>query len=50
MRSAQARRIVIAANPKSGASSGLGKAQGLKQELESRGWQVDLTTDLEQME
>lgn len=50
MRSAQARRIVIAANPKSGASSGLGKAQGLKQELESRGWQVDLTTDLDQME
>lgn len=50
MRSAQARRIVIAANPKSGASSGLGKAQGLKQELESRGWQVDLTTDLEQMQ
>lgn len=47
---AQARRIVIAANPKSGSSSGIGKAQGLKQELESRGWQVDLTTDLEQMQ
>lgn len=50
MSSTQARRIVIAANPKSGSSSGIGKAQGLKAELELRGWQVDLTTDLDQME
>ncbi|MFM8397283.1 MAG: diacylglycerol/lipid kinase family protein, partial [Pirellula sp.] len=41
---------MIAANPKSGSSSGIGKAQGLKAELELRGWQVDLTTDLDQME
>ena len=46
----QASRIVIAANPKSGASSGLSKAQELKKTLESHHWQVDLTTDLDQMQ
>ena len=46
----QARHIVIAANPKSGSSSGLAKAQKLKEILIADGWQVDLTTDLDQMQ
>lgn len=46
----QARSIVIAANPKSGSSSGLSKAQGLAEALESDGWEVELTTDLDRME
>ena len=47
---AQARRIVIAANPKSGASSGLARSQELYEALRSDGWQVDITTDLDQMQ
>ena len=46
----QARSIVIAANPKSGSSSGLVKAQGLAEALESDGWEVELTTDLDRMQ
>jgi len=46
----QAQHIVIAANPKSGSSSGLSKAQELKEALIADGWQVELTTDLDQMQ
>jgi diacylglycerol kinase family enzyme len=46
----QARSIVIAANPKSGSSSGLVKARGLAEALESDGWEVELTTDLDRMQ
>ena len=48
--STSAQWIVIAANPKSGASSGLTKAQGLKEAFVADGWRVELTTDLDQME
>lgn len=47
---AQAQHIIIAANPKSGASSGLTRANELKEALIQDGWQVELTTDLEQMQ
>lgn len=50
MNATQARHIVISANPKSGAKSGLEKAQRLKELLDNEGWQVDLTTDLDQMQ
>ena len=46
----QARRIVIAANPKSGSSSGISKAHELNSCLQADGWLVDLTTDLDRMQ
>lgn len=46
----QARHVVIAANPKSGARSGLAQAHELARALESHGWQVELTTDLDHMQ
>ena len=45
-----ARHIVISANPKSGAKSGLEKAHRLKDLLANEGWKVDLTTDLDHMQ
>ncbi|MEI6527220.1 MAG: hypothetical protein WCP62_14410, partial [Planctomycetota bacterium] len=48
--STSAKWIVIAANPKSGASSGLTKAQRLKEAFVADGWQVEMTTDLDQMQ